>query len=92
MHGSGAGLLSLLLLICTSFLRLQSSLSPLTRRTMASTMEFDPAYIQNIQAQYAQTFDAAIKLGLGAIGLEVGSKVIYFVYDKARKASTKLHL
>ena len=59
---------------------------PLVRRTMASTMEFDPAYIQNVQAQYAQTLDAAIKLGLGAVGLEVGSKVIYFVYDKVRKA------
>ena len=47
-------------------------------------MQFDLAFVQNVQAQYAQTSEATIKLGLGAVGLETGSKMIYFIYDKVR--------
>ena len=53
---------------------------------MASSMDFTPAYIQKLQAQYATTLDMAVKLGLASVGLEAGSQVVYFVYDKARKA------
>ena len=47
-------------------------------------VEFTPAFVQNVQAMYAHTFDAAVKLGFGAIGLEIGTKVIYFAYDRLK--------
>ena len=53
---------------------------------MAVPMEYTPSFMHNLQAQYATTFDMAVKLGLVSLGLEVGQQVVYFAYDKARKA------
>ena len=88
MHGSGAGLLSLLLLTCTSLFSRKPFSLPARRRTMASADEFTPAFVQNmlaVQQQNVELFQTAMRLGLGFIGLEVGSKVINFTYDKVQK-------
>ena len=60
-------------------------LSPPSLRTMAAAVPFDTAFAQNVQMQNAQFFEAAMKLGLGAIGLEIGSKMVHFTYDKVKQ-------
>ena len=52
---------------------------------MASANTWEPAYIQNVQAQYAQLFQMAMKMGLGVVGLQMGSNMVNFYYDKVRK-------
>ena len=39
----------------------------------------------NLQEQYAQVFHTAMRFGLGAIGMKVGTRFIRFYYDQARK-------
>ena len=52
---------------------------------MAADGQFDQAFVQNLQMQYVQVFEVAMKFGMGAIGLEVGTRMIRFTYDQVRK-------